>query len=117
MQYFLFREFLWFLHVQDAVENNIPELHPPLHGEVRPVQIGGEEDEADTMFWMPVENWTSDSHEAVPAFHVLTGVSNIIISLVFFINCHLLVIEGIQSTLGDVGSNSKIIRSSIYSFL
>ena len=45
----------WFLHIQDAVEDNVSELDSPLHGEVRPVQVGGEEDEADPIFRVPVE--------------------------------------------------------------
>ena len=67
----------WFLHVQDAVEDNVSELDSPLHGEVRPVQVGGEEDEADPVFWVPVEHGATNSHKAIPAFHILTGGLNI----------------------------------------
>ena len=73
-----FDNFFWFLHVQDAVEDNVSELDSPLHGEVRPVQVGGEEDEADPIFRVPVEHGAANSHEAVPAFYVLTGGLNII---------------------------------------
>ena len=68
----------WFLHIQDAVEDNVSELDPPLHGEVRPVQVGGEEDEADPVLRVPVEHGAANSHEAIPAFYVLTGGLKII---------------------------------------
>ena len=97
-----------FLHVQDAVKDNVPELDSPLHGEVRPVQVGGEEDEADAVLRMPVEDGATNPHEAIPALHILTGILNIIRSLKKINIDLLLVIEGIQSTLGNVGSNSRI---------
>ena len=62
-----------FLHVHDTLEDNVPELDPPLHGEVRPVQVGWEEDEADAMLRMPVEDGASDAHEAIPALHIITS--------------------------------------------
>ena len=62
-----------FLHVHDTLEDNVPELDPPLHGEVRPVQVGGEEDEADAVLRMPVEHRATNPHEPIPALHVLTG--------------------------------------------
>ena len=65
---------LCFLHVQDAIEDNVSELDSPLHGEVRPVQVGGEKDEADPMFRVPVEHGATKSHEPVPAFHVISAV-------------------------------------------
>ena len=60
------------------------------------------------MFWVPVEHRATNSHKAIPALHILTGILNIIRSLKKINIDLLLVIEGIQSTLGNVGSNSKI---------
>ena len=63
-----------FLHVENTLKDNIPEPDPPRHGEVCPVQVGGQEDEADAMSWVPVEHWTSESHEPVPALHILAEI-------------------------------------------
>ena len=64
---------LWLLDVHEAVIHDVPELHTPGHGEVSPVQVGGEEDEADAVLRMPVEHRATNPHEPIPALHVLTG--------------------------------------------
>ena len=65
---------LWLLDVHEAVIHDVPELHTPGHGEVSPVQVGGEEDEADAVLRMPVEDGASYPHEAVPSLHLVPGV-------------------------------------------
>ena len=42
--------------LQNTIKDDVPDLDPPGHGEVRPVQVGWEEDEADPVFWVPVED-------------------------------------------------------------
>ena len=44
------------LFPHDTIVYDVPDLDPPRHGEVRPVQVGRKEDEADPMFWMPMED-------------------------------------------------------------
>ena len=44
------------LFPHDTIVYDVPDLDPPRHGEVGPVEVGGEEDEADPLLWMPVED-------------------------------------------------------------
>ena len=44
------------LQVQDTSKDRVPECDPLVHGEVRPVQEGGNVGKADSLLWMPLED-------------------------------------------------------------